>query len=110
MIKKCPDCGSLNVEEVYDGEAYCKKCYLHCSVFDLEDATLFDQIKQSPEAMAKATVHPIVVTDLCTGNRRMCYYSPIVDKRYDNEAEAIASTVEELYKVVEDEEDKEVAE
>ena len=102
MSKKCPDCGSLNVEEVFDGEAYCKNCHLHCSVFDLEYATVFDKIKQSPEVMADKFIY-VQYTHYGT----KYYMSTIVDGEWYNKEEAFAAT---LAKLEEEEVDDEVEE
>ena len=91
MSKKCPDCGSLNVEEVLDRVAYCKNCHLHCSVFELEDATVFDKIKQSPEAPAEKLVYEDF------GG----WWSVLFDYdcNWDSRDEAIAATVAKLKEV-----------
>ena len=98
MIKKCPDCESLNVEEVFDGEAYCKNCHLHCSVFDLKYATFFDHIKQSTEVMAKFLVfHNRIYKG------RTKYHSSVVGGEFDSYEEAYATTLAKLKEVVKDE-------
>lgn len=102
MSKKCPDCGSLNVEEVFDGEAYCKNCHLHCSVFDLEDAIIFDQIKQSPEVMAKFLVfHNRIYKG------RTKYHSAVVGGEFDSYEEAYAATLAKLWEVAKSEDEVE---
>lgn len=88
MIKKCPDCGSLNVEEVFDNESYCKDCHLHCATADLEDASVFDQITQSPEVLAESLV-------FWEGG----WTSRFIKFTTTNREEAIAATVEELNKL-----------
>ena len=94
MSKKCPECGSLNVEEVFDGEAYCKNCYLHCSVFDLEDALIFDHVTSSIEALAAAVVYP----DWAEYMGGDCWTSPFVG-HYHTKEEAIAATIEKLEEI-----------
>jgi transcription initiation factor TFIIIB Brf1 subunit/transcription initiation factor TFIIB len=93
MNKKCPDCGSLNVEEVFDGESYCKDCFLHCATDDLEDASVFDRITQSPEVLAEALVYDI----------EWDWYSTIIcNKGFSSQREAIAATVARLKEVCND--------
>lgn len=98
MVKKCPDCGSLDVEEVFDGEAYCKNCYLHCSVFDLEYATVFDRITPSPEVLAPYFVFlkALIVTNI---NPQQQWISTITEEVYPTKEEAIAATVKKLKEV-----------
>ena len=98
MSKKCPDCGSLNVEEVYDGVAYCENCNLNCSVFELEDATVFDHIKQSPEVMAEKFIY-VQYTHYGT----KYYMSTIVDGEWYNKEEAFDATLAKLEEVAKDE-------
>lgn len=93
MSKKCPDCGSLNVEEVFDGESYCKDCFLHCATDDLEDASLFDQITQSPETLAEK-----LVEDTMDGTM---FYSVLTKEDYCTKERALAATVAKLKEVVE---------
>lgn len=101
MSKKCPDCGSLNVEEVFDGEAYCKNCHLHCSVVDFEDATVFDHIKQSPEVMAEKLVYDW--GHLCyNGDVKIYWKSTILpDTVFYSKFEAIDATLTRLKGVTE---------
>lgn len=94
MSKKCPDCGSLNVEEVFDNESYCRDCSLHCATDDFKDATIFDHIKQSPEVMAK-----FLVFHNCIYKGRIKYHSAVVGGEFDNYAEAYAATVARLKEV-----------
>ena len=98
---KCPKCGSIRIAKAPSGDmGFCLACESILNTIDGKSKpTVFDTITVSPEVLAKKTVHPIVVTDLCTGNRRMCYYSPIVDQRYESEPEAIAATVARLKEV-----------
>ena len=93
MSKKCPDCGSLNIEEVFDGESYCKDCFLHCATDDLEDASVFDRITASPEVLGKELVF--------WGHDKdgEWYTSHLLDEDYQTEAEAIAATVAKLKEV-----------
>jgi hypothetical protein len=90
MNKKCPDCGSLNVEEVFDGESYCKDCFLHCATDDLEDASVFDRITQSPEVLAEALVF-VLAPGLFT--------SHIIDTVHESWQDAYAATVARLKEV-----------
>lgn len=103
MSKKCPDCGSLNVEEVFDNEAYCKDCFLHCAADDLEDASVFDRITESPEVLAETFV-------FSRGERywrrrrceTVCYevwWSALTGEEYKSKAEAITATLERLKEV-----------
>lgn len=94
MSKKCPDCGSLNVEEVFDNESYCKDCHLHCATVDLEDASVFDQITVSPEVLAKLLVFH---NRIYKGHTK--YHSAVVGGEFDSYAEAYAATVARLKEV-----------
>ena len=96
MIKKCPDCGSLNVEEdVFDNESYCKDCFLHCATVDLEYASVFDQITQSPEVLAERLVYRTIEIAV---NRATysCWKSTITEESYRTKTEAHAATVARL--------------
>jgi hypothetical protein len=94
MNKKCPDCGSLNVEEVFDGESYCKDCFLHCATDDLEDASVFDRITQSPEVLAEKLVYVSLFN--------ACWYSTLTgDVMYKSREEAEAATVARLKEMAE---------
>lgn len=98
MNKKCPDCGSLNVEEVFDNESYCKDCFLHCATDDLEDATIFDRITASPETLAEKLVHIIV----CEEDPSLKgWTSNIIFDVFDTYEAAIAATVARLKEMAE---------
>lgn len=92
MSKKCPDCGSLNVKEVFDNESYCKDCFLQCATDDLEDATVFDHIKQSPKVLAEKLVFPL---------HDGWWMSTVIDdgSRFATKALAIAATMARLEEV-----------
>jgi transcription initiation factor TFIIIB Brf1 subunit/transcription initiation factor TFIIB len=94
MIKKCPDCGSLNVEEAFEGESYCKDCFLHCATADLEDASVFDQITQSMDVLAEKLVFPL---------HDGWWMSTVIydGSRFATKPEAIAATVAKLKEVAE---------
>ena len=68
-----------------------------CSLFrKTYPGTIFQKVTKSPETLAKATVHPVVVEDLCIRKKRMCYTSPFVAGHYNTETDAYAATVEYL--------------
>ena len=94
MSKKCPDCGSLNVEEVFDNEAYCKDCFLHCAADDLEDASVFERITASPDVLVEKLVY--LVRDSYNGAINFYWRSTIIDKAWKTKSEAIAATLERL--------------
>lgn len=91
MVKKCPECGSLNVEEVFENEAYCKDCFLHCATSDMEDASVFDQITQSPSVLAEEFVESTMDGTM--------FYSILTKGDYCTRESAIAATLEELNKL-----------
>lgn len=93
MSKKCPDCGSLNVEEVFDNEAYCKDCFLHCAANDLEDASVFDRITASPEVLAEEFVEATMDGTM--------FYSILTKDDYCTRESAIAATVAKLNSLAE---------
>lgn len=95
MNKKCPDCGSLNVEEVFDGESYCKDCFLHCATDDLEDASVFDRITQSPEVLAGQFIGNIYNDK----KSKVMYYSMLTQCWYNNKEDAFNATVAKLKEV-----------
>lgn len=97
--KKCPDCGSLSVENVFDGEAYCKTCHLHCLVFDLADASVFDHIIVSPEVLAEKLVYDW--GHLChNGDIKIYWKSTILpDAVFSSKVETITATLAKLKEV-----------
>lgn len=100
MINKCPDCGSLYVEEVFDGESYCKDCFLHCATDDLEDASVFDRITASPEVLAEKLVHSYLEIPPFTVDIVMVHRSTIFPYlTFESREEAIAATVAKLKEV-----------
>ena len=98
MIKKCPDCGSLDVEEVFDNESYCKDCHLHCATSNMEDASVFDHITQSPDVLA-----PLLVRAFWTADGphivEMWVSAIVPGVYYKTEDEAIAATLAKLKEV-----------
>jgi hypothetical protein len=90
MSKKCPECGSLNIESLFEGDdSWCNDCGLHFPTSDALIASVFDHITESVEKLAEVSV-----CKLDSG----VYYSHITGGFYATENKAIAATIEELKK------------
>lgn len=83
-MSKCPKCGS----EYYGVRAdnYCLSCGYR------GDKTVFDHITESEEALAEEFVDSMYDRVACEYR----YYSMLTAEFYNNRAEAIAATLEEL--------------
>lgn len=89
FAKKCSNCKN------YEGNIrICESCahYDH-------PITVFEHITASPETLAPKLVYSVLAEDICTRKKTRYYYSTITGQRYDEEAEAISSTVAELKEV-----------
>lgn len=98
MSKKCPECGSLNIEYLFEeNESWCNDCGLHFQTCEALIASVFDHITESVEALANELVYQFIGYD---GNGLFHGYwkSTITDEDYTTKEKAIAATVAELKK------------
>lgn len=96
MSKKCPECGSLNIEYLFEEEdSWCKDCGLHFPSSDAIIASVFDHITESVETLAEKMVY-IIVCEEDTNMRG--WTSNVVESVFETYAEALAATIEGLKK------------
>lgn len=115
MSKKCPECGSLNIEYLFEGEdSWCKDCSLHFPTSDAAIATVFDKISSSMDALAEKLVYErVIIKNIQINNShssktrssytKMWKSALFPRKFFDDKQKALSATVEELKKEAKDE-------
>lgn len=99
MSKKCADCGCEVNPNVIQGMYYCPRCDDDKTERDVLPLTVFDKITESVETLAEKLVYMRVVS----WDDEINWYSLALRSHcFRTKEEAIAATIEELKKEVED--------
>ena len=100
MSKKCIWCGGEVNPNVIQGMYYCPRCDEDLTDQDVLPMTVFDKITENVETLADLLVYIIRCEEDPTWTE---WGSNIVQGVFETREEAVAATIEELKKEVEDE-------